>query len=365
MDRRREATLDVMRGLAILLVMFFHLRIDTGIAGIDRALLPVVDAGWIGVDLFFVLSGFLVGRLVLQEIATTGTFDRQRFLVRRIVRLWPVLFVYLAAMILAGGAAGWQMAWPVLLHVQNYSRNVPSHLWSLAVEEHFYLAVAWLLPIVAIRYRAGMVALALVALIVGVMAWRMTGWHGGVAIVDLQWQTQYRADAIAIGVALAWIAVHRPVWLMRLSAYRAAWFMVAVLGFAIVAGIDDWRDRFGPGLIVSDIAAAALLVGLHGAVIPSFLATPARALAALGTLAYPLYIWHPSVADATDTLLRSWPVTMPFVATAIRYGLAIGVAWLIAVGIERPFMALRHRRPDVEQTGNQQPSRFIAIEKHY
>ncbi|ONM65382.1 hypothetical protein B0B24_30975, partial [Pseudomonas aeruginosa] len=123
--------MDSLRGVAIGAVLLFHFGEQTG-ADIPW-LSPVFTAGWAGVDLFFVLSGFLVGRLILIELADTGGFDRTRFLVRRCFRLWPVLYLYLLALGLSG--YGWSRLMPAALHLQNYVDDGPWHLWSLAVEE--------------------------------------------------------------------------------------------------------------------------------------------------------------------------------------------------------------------------------------
>ena len=172
-------TLDVVRGIAILLVVLFHLQVTTGVAAIDRAAVPVLSAGWAGVDLFFVLSGFLVGRMILMAAASPAGLDRARFLRRRVLRLWPVLFLYLAMLVATCGTAGVTMVWPVLLHVQNYANGIPSHLWSLGVEEQFYLIAAAGLPPILRRYGAGRLGALLVAVLAGSTMLRLGAWQAG------------------------------------------------------------------------------------------------------------------------------------------------------------------------------------------
>src|SRR5690349_15272952 len=92
----RRLDLDVVRGIAILLAMGWHFNHgDSGNAVLDVLQWPGGTFGWAGVDLFFVLSGFLVGRLVLREHQRTGGFDGRRFSLRRGLKLWPVLYVFL------------------------------------------------------------------------------------------------------------------------------------------------------------------------------------------------------------------------------------------------------------------------------
>src|SRR4051794_7498562 len=92
----RRLDLDVVRGVAILLTLGWHFGGPSGTAVLDVLQWPGRMFGWAGVDLFFVLSGFLMGRIVLGEHAGTGGFDGRRFTVRRVLKLWPVLYLFLA-----------------------------------------------------------------------------------------------------------------------------------------------------------------------------------------------------------------------------------------------------------------------------
>ena len=340
MEQRRQQTLDVVRGIAILLVLVFHLRIVTGFAPLDRMVEPLVDTGWAGVDLFFVLSGFLVGRIILAEAASGGGFDRRRFFARRVLRLWPVLYLYLAVLLWSGGGEAWRMVVPVALHLQNYADHVPSHLWSLAVEEHFYLVAALALPVLLRRHGERGVALALVAILAGCLVLRVGAAVLGEAPRHLQWQTQYRADAVAAGVLVAWADLYRPALLARCAERRRLCLAAACAGFALLVALADPRWRFSIGLTVAYIAAAALLLAALRAEVPRCLAGAAALLARLGGIAYPLYIWHASVARVADALAASVGLPAPL-ACASRYAATVAIAAAIAAWIERPVMRLR------------------------
>src|SRR3954465_8545435 len=146
--RARRPDLDVVRGLAIVLALGWHFNHRwSGNAVLDSVQWPGHMFGWAGVDLFFVLSGFLMGRIVLGEHARTGTFDGRRFTVRRVLKLWPVLYLFLTVHALFGAEPLDSYFWQNALHVQNYAGTSLSHLWSLAVEEHFYLVLAVLFPL--------------------------------------------------------------------------------------------------------------------------------------------------------------------------------------------------------------------------
>src|SRR3954452_15579606 len=195
----RRLDLDVVRGVAIVLALGWHFsRTSSGNAVLDVVQWPGHRFGWAGVDLFFVLSGFLMGQLVLKERARTGRFDGRRFTARRLLRLWPGLYVFLAVQALVGDESAGTYLWQNALHVQNYTGTSLTHLWSLAVEEHFYLLLAVLFPIFA--RRRGSVRLlvgVLVAVLVRSLVLRVVGVVHGLDEVQLQWRTHFRMDSLA------------------------------------------------------------------------------------------------------------------------------------------------------------------------
>ena len=145
--RGREIDLDVVRGFAILLAMGWHLNGPrTGIAPVEILLTPGRMFGWAGVDLFFVLSGFLVGRMIFKEYQRSAGFDYPRFLIRRIFRLWPLLYAFIAVMLSLSGKDKLLSLLKIALHIQNYpflgKMKTAPHTWSLAVEEQFYVLFA-------------------------------------------------------------------------------------------------------------------------------------------------------------------------------------------------------------------------------
>ncbi|MDO7843289.1 acyltransferase family protein [Sphingomonas immobilis] len=333
----RRQTLDVVRGIAILLVIAFHLDAATGVAAID-ALRPVARAGWCGVDLFFVLSGFLVGGMVLEEAARPEGLRLGRFFSRRALRLLPPLYAYLAALLLIGGAQAWPMVMPVLFHLQNYGTTAPSHLWSLAVEEHFYLAAAFALPWLARRGGTRVIA-ALMAVMIACLALRTGALIAGETHLHLQWQTQYRIDALTMGVLLAAVRLYRPALFAALTERRWLFGGVAAAGFAVLVTIGDDGWRPGLGFVIAYPAAAALILALYSARIPRLLEWPACGLARLGVIAYSLYIWHASVARVVEGLAPA--IGSPLLVLALKYAAVIAVAAAMYAAVERPALRLR------------------------
>lgn len=148
--------LDGLRALAVIAVMLHHTFVDAA------------PSGHLGVDLFFVLSGFLITRLALEEHARTGSLDLRAFWRRRAYRLLPALLLALPIVLLWGWVIGGQVreqtitgSWTSLLYVTNWARatgaidtaGLMTHAWSLAIEEQFYLL--WPLLLVWLLRRGG------------------------------------------------------------------------------------------------------------------------------------------------------------------------------------------------------------------
>ena len=338
----RLFTLDVVRGIAILLVLLFHFQPGPGSPLLDIVTWPFERAGWAGVDLFFVLSGFLVGRMILNEAAATGEFSYARFIWRRAWRLWPALFAYLILLWIAGGTDSWRAIWPVLFHVQNYHETAPSHLWSLAAEEHFYLGAAFLLPLLLKRgSRHLLTGLLIVASLS--FALRLLAFAAGTPLLALQWQTQFRLEGLSGGVAIAACSLYRPHWIAAAGRYRAGLLVLALACFCAIAVGDAGPFRHTIGFTLAALGAAALVLAMLDARMPRWASAPARVLAALGTIAYSLYIWHASLGQTAGALAPSLGLDQPAATVAFQLVSAIGLSAALYWLIERPALRFRDR----------------------
>jgi peptidoglycan/LPS O-acetylase OafA/YrhL len=135
MNRSKE--IDFLRGIAVLLVVFFHLPI-----------IPVInEMGWIGVDLFFVLSGFLVSGLLFKEYLRHGKVNAKRFLIRRGFKIYPLFYLFMAVTFIMRfcfhESFSIKETAGELLFVRNYTGGYWVHTWSLSVEEHFYFLLVF------------------------------------------------------------------------------------------------------------------------------------------------------------------------------------------------------------------------------
>jgi peptidoglycan/LPS O-acetylase OafA/YrhL len=343
----RRLDLDVVRGLAIVLALGWHFSGErSGNPLLDALTSPGRSFGWAGVDLFFVLSGFLLGRLVFTEQLRTGRFDGRRFTVRRVLKLWPVLYVFLAVQALVGPEPWTSYLWQNALHVQNYAGTSLTHLWSLAVEEHFYLALAVLFPLFARRRGSPrMLAAILVGVLVAALALRIWGAVHGLSDVRLQWRTHFRVDSIAAGVLLALISVHWPERFAQLCGRRRLLFGVLAAGIVHLVTVGKLGAVGSTiGFTVAYLTAAALLLLLYRAAwIPRarWLTVP---MATLGRYSYGIYIWHVFAAAVALDLLPGWdaePATAG--AQMVKYAAAIAVGVTATVVVEKPVIRLRDR----------------------
>jgi peptidoglycan/LPS O-acetylase OafA/YrhL len=343
----RRLDLDVVRGVAILLALGWHFSPQpSGNAVLDALQWPGHQFGWAGVDLFFVLSGFLMGQLVLKERARTGRFDGRRFTARRLLRLWPVLYVFLAVQALVGDESAGTYLWQNALHVQNYAGTTLPHLWSLAVEEHFYLLLAVLFPLFARRRGSVRPLVAvLVAVLVGSLALRGIGVATGVGEVQLQWRTHFRMDALAAGVLLAVLRVHAPAGFDRLARRRWLWLAGTAAGVWFLATVGKVGALGSTlGYTVAYLTGAAFLLLLHGATWVPRAGWLTRPTAALGRYAYGIYIWHVFAAEQVLDLMPGWDYdSHDPVAQLVKFGAAIAAGVLATLLLERPVLRLRDR----------------------
>jgi peptidoglycan/LPS O-acetylase OafA/YrhL len=254
MPPARLASLDLLRAVAIALVLgrhaLFLMNWDLGRlpSGWRPIFEPWYRGGWIGVDLFFVLSGFLVAGLLFRDHRETGRLAVGRFLVRRAFKIYPNYYAMLAftAVVVSATVPGPFPIGPFVreaLFVQNYLPAVWDHTWSLAVEEHFYL----LLPLVLVALRAARptnadpfrpliavyVIIALGALAWrSILAWRLPSFRHYLH-ADFLIPTHLRIDSLMLGAVLAYgYHYHREAWDRRVAG-RARLLIVAGIALLV------------------------------------------------------------------------------------------------------------------------------------
>ena len=333
--------LDGLRAVAVLGVLAYHL---------NKAWLP---GGFLGVDIFFVLSGYLITTLLLTEHRETGRIDLPAFWSRRLRRLLPALLVMLVVVALLVYLSGDQLAlgqargdllstlfyianWHFITSGQSYFAEFVSvspdrHTWSLAIEEQFYLVWPLVAAVVLARFRKS--TLALIALVAATASalW-MAIIFDPIDPSRSYFGTDSRIFEILIGVLLAIALAGR--WRERVGRIGRLLAPVMLLGIAAAYLwlADDNAVYYHGGAVALSLATAVLIAGLEcGSRLNRVLSI--RPLVLVGLCSYGMYLWHFPVITFTNLWLGS--TNAPQIA-AVAAAVTFAVTAVSYVVVERP-----------------------------
>ncbi|MDG3006840.1 acyltransferase family protein [Paludisphaera mucosa] len=308
---RRNMGLDILRAFAVILVLGRHMpKVPTDLPLPTRLFFAVWRrGGWVGVDLFFVLSGFLVSELLFAEYRKKGELSLPRFYVRRGWKIYPPFLLLIAATALVGIVRGrpptGRELGSELLFLQNYLRPMWNHTWSLAVEEHFYLmlpallaGLAWLRkgaanpfkPVVAVTAVMGLTLL--IFRIVNALARDHFEFRTHV------FPTHLRLDSLMFGVVIAYAYHFHQDWFRAtFHGRRRRLILGGALGLLPAFVLASERSAFiwTIGFTIFYLASGALLVGVLLSEIPRVKALVA--LGIMGAYSYSIYLWHMPLID--------------------------------------------------------------------
>jgi peptidoglycan/LPS O-acetylase OafA/YrhL len=367
--RPRLIGLDVLRFAAASIVLVDHVNnfvhYDTGSNKIpdfiSQILSVLFGGGWVAVDVFFVLSGFLVSGLLFKEAAQSGTISISRFLIRRGFKIYPafwVMIAFSAASILGSGDSVSPLSLcGELFYFQNYGPSIWFHTWSLAVEEHFYFLLAgWFF---ILKVRAGpnrsirfdgipnlLLTVAILCLTLRFIAW----WVLDFSLENHHWfvhADHALLDSLFFGVFLShyWYNVWNDPAKKKIISLRLPFAFVGLClllpGFVPIMDIQ-WFHIFG--FILIYLGAGCLLLSslsLDYIRCPAFV----KGLAWLGKYSYSVYLWHLMVGSRLFPLVEmklnnrlGWALN-----TLIYFALCWLAGILLARAIEFPALRLRDR----------------------
>jgi peptidoglycan/LPS O-acetylase OafA/YrhL len=395
---KRVFEIDVLRGVAVLLVLGFH-----GPAS------PILSRiGYSGVDLFFVLSGFLISNLLFQEYQKQDTIRLSRFFLRRAMKLYPSFYL------LIGLSVIYCLIWhsPLserkllgeLFFVQNYLGSMWGHTWSLAVEEHFYIFLPLMLALMLKFHKTAdnpfwAIPYLFLGLAVGCLGLRLLTAHyhfiaGQASRIQPSgpdWilapnsdfgvfrfllfgtgdsYTGLRCDSLFFGVFLGYFHNFRPQILSKLMSFP--WrFLVSLVGILCLAplaffSLDSQFTR--------TVGFTLLYIGFGTMLMLAIYKEPgrkvveagmfARGIALIGVYSYTIYLWHFPLIVLFQPVARHW-ITNEYALFAIYFAASILVGVVVAKLIEIPILKLRDRmdstRMDSTVTHQRKPEKLTSL----
>lgn len=353
---QHEKGLDGLRGLAIAVVLAYHGEVSSA------------RGGFLGISLFFTLSGFLITSILLRTHARSQTIGLRTFWGRRYRRLLPAAYLTLAGVVVFGAtvatrgqledlpgaitASILQVAnWFFIIAGQSYLNlfAAPSpvqHFWSLAIEEQFYVVMPIAMIVLLRRVRSlGVIAAALAAAALMSTLWMALLYHQGASLDRLYYGTDTRAAELLVGCALAAYLQWRPLRAPT-AGTRGVWSVAGI--FALVAAAWAWSHidladsrLWNGGFLAFSLLGAVLIVAVlhHAGPVPWLLA--GKPLAAVGRVSYGLYLFHwPIFLWLTEsrTHLSMWPLlALRIVVTAT---VAVGSYFLLEMPIRNRSLRL-------------------------
>ncbi len=354
----RLTQLDCLRAIAVLLVLGRHMRAPP--AASHPLILAVATlwarCGWVGVDLFFVLSGFLVSGLLFREFASFRTIHFGQFFIRRGMKIYPPFYFFLAFTLIVPAITlrhvpPLDMAGLIgeVLFIQNYGLHLWNHTWSLAVEEHFYLLIGVLLAFRA-RSRSErpfailvptFVVIAVVALLIRIIvATRLP--FGNYSV----YPTHIRIDSLSFGVLISYF--HHVHGDALATFVRRRSIIILALSSLLVAPSVLLTLESSPFMYTAGFTG--LYLGFGGVLLVAIYAAPPRGLfvsrlASMGEHSYSVYLWHMHMqfwpAFALARILGRPPAYLLEIALYFTAAIAIGI--MFSKLIEIPTLRIRNR----------------------
>ncbi len=350
---KRRTELDFLRGIAILLVLLRH----------ENLSLITTQIGWIGVDLFFVLSGFLVSGILFKEFKKNNTVKPFLFLIRRGFKIYPLFFTVLILHILyytnKGLIISSDLILPEVFFFQNYKLGLLGISWSLAIEEHFYILLSIGL---FFAYRSGKINnkntipsicifIAISCLLLRIITLLISG---DATSLNYFFYTHFRIDSLAFGVLISWLSYFAPssldnfvrnnkylligilpilfspvfIWQPQSAIVVTIGFSFLYIGFGIVLLLlTTYKDKIENNL------AALHLSGIY------------RVIAWIGIYSYAIYLIHLKAGQGLSNAFKKYilPNSPEVLIIFINFLCSIICGFLLSLIVEKPFLRLRDK----------------------
>lgn len=352
----RIHALDVMRATAIIAVIFYHLpKVNHQIAW--RA---ITHFGYLGVDLFFVLSGYLIGGQIFNNIKKTNSFSIKTFYLKRFLRTLPNYYVALVINILIIGSQFFD--WRYYFFVQNFGGLYQfTHSWSLCIEEHFYLFFPLIVSIFHRKEKLNKFPFFILGIIITSFIWRFSFWFftrpdltyakdisQGYELYfkNIFYPSIGRLDGIALGTLIAYTKFFKEsLWnrlLEKSNLFLASGvFLLGVLSPFIYFKVGWFNVLFGFPLISLSFGLI-LISAANSKSILGKIKIPG--LTTISLLSYSLYLTHIWGIDIAQTICGKFSIQLTsLIAYILMFTISFAFALTLYIFIERPFLKIRHR----------------------
>lgn len=346
---RKYPSLNGLRAISVLIVVIHHLEQQYKIfSGLDtirglKSILWFIQDGQLGVNVFFVISGFLITSLLIKEELKTKTVSLKNFFARRTLRIFPAFFFLLGVyflMQLAGyihiSGESWLTAITYTKYFNWQLDHMTGHIWSLSIEEHFYLL--WPLAFLAgksTRKVTAIILVLMVPLIRSVTHFYPVSWINELTIF-------MRIDSIALGCLFA---IYQEQIIRLLSPHWMKAFVVSILGLFFLrcyphllekVHLDFLLIPFGSttGMVANICIALIMMYSVFGPNGLWFKFLNLRLLSYIGVLSYSIYLWQQPLIYDTQYWYNQYPQNLFYLAVMALFSFYI---------IEMPFLKLKAR----------------------
>lgn len=355
------AGLDHLRALAITLVFIFHYRLFPHPEWIDT----IGSFGWTGVDLFFVLSGYLIAGQIFRDIQS-GHFSAKTFFIKRFFRILPAYWTVLALYFTIPAFREWGTLpplWKFLTFTQNFGLDLRyhrafSHAWSLCIEEQFYFLFPFIVLVLAYFKAGTKSAWLLVALFLAGFFVRLTSWNTFIEpavntdTFGLQWfkyiyyPTYNRLDGILTGIALAGLVHYFPKTKSLMEKRSNVLLLTGILLISVAYILFEQSMTFSasvfayPFIAIAFGCMVAAAIGNYG-ILNKF---RSRISSFVATASYAIYLVHKATIHFAQGQFTKLGVaedgTLMFLLCML---VSIGGALVLHYIVEKPFLRIRHK----------------------
>jgi peptidoglycan/LPS O-acetylase OafA/YrhL len=337
--------LDGLRAISILLVLFHHT-----IFSHKNTLIFKMDLGAVGVQIFFVISGFLITTLLLKERIANGNFSLKDFYIRRAFRILPLVFLFLLVLMLFNGMFSLKIPAIDFLTSLLFIGNLPipntdswytGHFWSLGVEEQFYL----IFPVILFLMPTRKYLVLLLLLIPGITIVNYLHWHNTLGFFDNAMLDSllyvastgfgYGTVAILVGSLFSVFCFTHPIWISRLLGFQ--WLSLIIFSIALTLRMVFYESS--SILLIFNTGIALMIISNLDSKSKLSMILDNKFISRIGVLSYSMYIWQ-----QLFTFNQPWAVYWPWASSLVpNLAILFLVTHISYEYFEKPIIQLRQK----------------------